>query len=192
MQVSALVLALALALPTQTADTLILAKKLVQYTGGVDLILHNFGAGLAAKTAAPDIFRQSFDAAMKDDSAAIAAADDTIAHVYAGLYSRELLAQEVDFYESPEGQAIMAKNRGPYGSVVWPDPRSLNLSAAESAALTRFNATVQARAQVAAQNPKAIDQVLSAETNALIKVQSDAFANYCKIRDCKAEGVKLP
>jgi hypothetical protein len=174
------------------ADTLELARKLVHYTGGVSLILHNFEPALAAKTQAPEIFAESYDVAMKDDEAAIAAADDSVAHVYAGVYPPQQLAAEVGFYESAEGQSIMAKNRGPFGSVIWPDPGSLRLSAAESAALRKYNATVQARAQVAAQNPKAMDQILAAETKALIKVRSDAFANYCRSRDCKVEGVKFP
>lgn len=190
--VLAMTLAVALAWPARAADTLALARKLVHYTGGVSLILHNFEPGVAAKTKAPEIFRESFDQAMTNDQAAIAAADESIAHVYAAIYSERQLAAEVGFYESPEGRSIMAKNRGPFGQVVWPDPGSLTLSAAESAALTRFNATVQARAQVAAKNPRAMDQVLAAETNALIKVRRDAFADYCSKRDCKAEGVTLP
>ena len=68
----------------------------------------------------------------------------------------------------------------------------MSLSAAESAALIKFNALAQQSAAVAAKNPKAMDQILSAEAGALIKVRTEAFANYCKIRDCKAEGVKLP
>jgi hypothetical protein len=35
-----------------------------------------------------------------------------------------------------------------------------------------------------------MDQILSAESGALIKVRMAAYANYCKLRDCKAEGVK--
>lgn len=180
------------AIPAWAADNLDLARRLVRYTGGVSLILRNFEAGLTAASAAPGIFRQSFDQAMTANQSAIAAADDQLARVYAGLYSNQQLSAEVGFYESPEGQSIVARNHTPSGAVVWPDPGSVNLSAAESAALTKFNAAVQQRAAVAAKNPKAMDQILSAEAGAVIKVRAAAFANYCKIRDCKAEGVTSP
>lgn len=180
------------AIPAWAADNLDLARRLVRYTGGVSVILRNFEAGLTTASAAPDIFSQSFDKAMSDNQSAITAADDQLARVYAGLYSNQQLSAEVGFYESPEGQSIVARNRTPGGAVVWPDPGSLSLSAAESAALTKFNAAVQNRAAVAAKNPKAMDQILSAEAGAVIKVRVAAFANYCKIRDCKAEGVTLP
>lgn len=174
------------------ADNLDLARRLVGYDGGVTVLLKNFEASLAASTPAPDIFRQSYDQAIADNSQMIASADEQIARVYAGLYSNAQLAAEVDFYESPEGQAIVSHNRAATGAVVWPDPNSLNLSAKERAALARFNQAVQNRAAVSAKNPKAMDQILSAESNAVIKVRAAAYANYCKIRDCKAEGVKIP
>jgi hypothetical protein len=180
------------AIPVGAADNLDLARGLVRYTGGVSVILRNFEARLTTASAAPDIFGPSFDKAMTDNQSAITATDDQLARIYAGLYSSQQLSAEVGFYESPEGQSIVARNRTPSGAVVWPDPSSLSLSAAESAALTKFNALVQQRAAVAAKNPKAMDQILSAEAGAVIKVRTAAFANYCKIRDCKAEGVTLP
>jgi hypothetical protein len=179
------------AVPAWAADNLDLARRLVRHTGGVSVILRNFEAGLTTTSAAPDIFSQSFDTAMSDNQSAIVAADDQLARVYAALYSNQQLSAEVGFYESPEGQSIVTRNRAPSGAVVWPDPSSLSLSTAESTALTKFNAAVQNRAAVAAKNPKAMDQILSAEAGAVIKVRTAAFANYCKIRDCKAEGVKL-
>jgi hypothetical protein len=174
------------------ADNLDLARRLVSYDGGVTVLLKNFEASLAASAAAPDIFRQSYDQAIADNSQVIAAADEQIARVYAGLYSNAQLSAEVGFYESPEGQAIVSRNRASTGQVIWPDPNSLSLSAKEEAALVKFNQAVQSRAAVAAKNPKAMDQILSAKSNAVIKVRAAAYANYCKIRDCKAEGVKLP
>lgn len=174
------------------ADNLDLARRLVRESGGVSVVLRSNEDGLAASTTAPEIFRASFDKAMRDNQTAIAAADEAIARVYAGLYPTAQLSAEVGFYESPEGQSIVSRNRAPTGQVIWPDPGSVNLSGAESAALTKFNAAVQNRAAIAARNPKAADQILSAESNALIKVRAAAYADYCKIRDCKAEGVKLP
>jgi len=173
-------------------DTLDLARRLERYDGGVTLLLKNFEVGLAGSAAAPDIFRQSYDQAIADNSRTIAAADEQIARAYAGIYSAQQLSAEVDFYESPEGQAIVSRNRAPNGAIIWPDPNSISLSSKESAALIKFNQAVQRRAAIAAKNPKAMDQVLAAESDALIKVRTAAYANYCKIRDCKAEGVKLP
>ncbi|HKD48885.1 MAG TPA: hypothetical protein VKB67_14450 [Rhizomicrobium sp.] len=188
-----LILALALATTTAlAADNLDLARRLVRYNGGVSLLLRKNEAGLAASSAAPDVFRQSFDKAMTDNQPVIAAADEQIARVYAGLYSTAQLSAEVGFYESPEGQSIVSHNRAPTGAVVWPDPNSMGLSATESAALVKFNQAIQQRAAIAAKSPKAMDQILSAESNALIKVRGAAFIDYCKIRDCKAEGVKYP
>ncbi|HXR95798.1 MAG TPA: hypothetical protein VN718_07965 [Rhizomicrobium sp.] len=189
------VLALALVLEASTAlaaDTLDLARRLGRYSGGTTLLLKNFEVGLAASMAAPDIFRQSYDQAITDNAPAIAAADEQIARVYAGLYSTQQLSAEVEFYESPEGHAIASRNRAPNGAIIWPDPHSLSLSSKETAALVKFNQAVQSRATIAARNPKAMDQVLAAESDALIKVRAAAFVNYCKVRDCKAEGVKLP
>jgi hypothetical protein len=174
------------------ADPLDLARRLVRYGGGVSLILRNIEPGLSASVPAPDIFAQSFEQAMQDNKVVINAADEQIARVYAGVYPADELAAEVGFYESPEGKAIVEKNRAPNGAVVWPEPGTMGLSAEESAALTKFNALIKQRAAIAAKNPKAMDQILSAETNALIKVRAAAFADYCKIRDCKTEGVKLP
>jgi hypothetical protein len=173
-------------------DTLDLARRLERYDGGVTLLLKNFEVGLVGSAAAPDIFRQSYDQAITDNSQAIAAADEQIARAYAGIYSAQQLSAEVDFYESPEGQAIVSRNRAPNGTIIWPDPNAVSLSSKEAAALVKFNQAVQSRAAIAAKNPKAMDQVLAAESDALIKVRSAAYANYCKIRDCKAEGVKLP
>jgi hypothetical protein len=172
------------------ADNLDLAKRLVRYDGGVTLLLKNFEGGLAASTAAPDIFRQSYNQAITDNQAVIAAADEQIARIYVTLYPVALLSSEVDFYESPEGQSIVSRNRAPTGAVVWPDPGSLNLSSQEASALVKFNQTIQQRAAIAAKNPKAMDQILSAESGAMIKVRVAAYTNYCKTRDCKAEGVK--
>jgi hypothetical protein len=174
------------------ADTMDLARRLVRYTGGVSVVLRNFELGLAASVPAPAVFAQSFETAMQDNRSAIEAADEQIARTYAGLYPAGQMAAEIGFYESPEGKAIMDRNRAPTGAVVWPDPGSASLSAGESAALVQFNALVKQRAQIAAKDPKAMDQILSAETAALIKVRTAAFLNYCKVRDCKAEGVKLP
>lgn len=174
------------------ADSLDVARKLVRYDGGVTLLLKNFEGGLAASTAAPDIFHQSFDQAISDNRPLITAADEQIARVYADLYSAAQLSAEVDFYESPEGRAIISRNRAPNGVIIWPDPNSMSLSSAESTALIKFNQAVEQRAAIAAKNPKAMDQILSVESNVLIKVRSAAYANYCKIRDCKAEGVKAP
>lgn len=188
-------LALALALATtaaQAADNLDLARKLVHYDGGVTVLLKNFESSLAASIAAPDILRQNFDQAIADNQPVIAAADEQIARTYVGLYPATLLSDEVGFYESPEGQSIVSRNRAPTGAVVWPDPGSVMLSSKEAAALGKFNQSVQQRAAIAAKNPKAMDQVLSAETSALIKVRIAAYAGYCKVRDCKAEGVKIP
>ncbi|MGH6828905.1 MAG: hypothetical protein ACREFW_08345 [Rhizomicrobium sp.] len=189
-----LVLLFGLTLTTEAvaADTLDLARKLVHYSGGASLLLHGFEPSLAATTKAPDIFRESFDAAIKDNQAAIAAADDAIAEVNAGIYPEQTLAAEVGFYESPEGQSIIAKNRGPFGSVVWPSPDSANLTRAESRALAKFNADVKSTAQIAARNPKAMDRILSAETNVLIVIRRAAFVNYCNVRNCRAEGVTVP
>jgi hypothetical protein len=174
------------------ADTLDLARRLVRYDGGETLLLRNIEPGIATSTAAPEIFRKSFDQAMADNASVIAATDDQIARVYAGIYSSDQLAAEVSFYESPEGQAIVSRNRAPNGAVIWPDPNSVNLSSAESTALIKFNQAVQQRAAIAAKNPKASDQILAAETAALLKIRTAAFVDYCKIRDCKAEGVKYP
>ena len=185
--------ALALTLATTSAlavDNLDLARRLGRHDGGVTLLLKNFESGLAASTAAPDIFRQSYDQAIADNQAVIATADEQIARVYAGLYSTAQLSAEVDFYESPEGQSIAARNRAPTGAVVWPDPGSISLSSKEEAALVKFNQAIQQRAAIAAKNPKAMDQILSAESGAMIKVRVAAYTNYCKVRDCKAEGVK--
>ena len=185
----ALALVLA-AMPALAADNLDLARRLVRYDGGVTLLLKNFESGLAAPTAAPDIFRQSYDQAITNNQAVIAMADEQIARIYATLYPSALLSAEVDFYESPEGQSIVSHNRAITGAVIWPDPGSLSLSSQEAAALVKFNQTIQQRAAIAAKNPKAMDQILSAESGAMIKVRVAAYMNYCKARDCKAEGVK--
>lgn len=179
-------------IPARAADNLDLARRLIGYSGGVSVILRSLEAELTKAAAAPEIFRQSFDQAMAANQSMIATSDDQLARTYAGLYSNQQLSAEVGFYESPEGQSIVARNKTSSGAVVWPDPGSVNISAAESAALKKFNAAVQNRAAVAAKNPKAMDQILSAEAGAVIKVRTAAFANYCKIRDCKAEGVALP
>jgi hypothetical protein len=186
-------LALALLLGATSAfgaDNLDLARRLVRYDGGVTQLLKNFESGLVASAAAPDILQQSYDQAITENQPAIAAADEQIARVYAGLYPVPLLSAEVDFFESAEGQSIVSRNRAQSGEVVWPDPGSLSLSSKEQAALVKFNQTVLQRAAIAGKNPKAMDQILSAESGALIKVRLAAFANYCKVRDCKAEGVK--
>lgn len=172
------------------ADNLDLARRLGRYDGGITQLLKNFESSLAASTAAPDLFRQSYDQAIIDNQPVIAAADEQIARIYAALYPGALLSSEVDFYESPEGQSIVSHNRAPTGAVVWPDPGSLNLSSQEAAALVKFNQAIQQRAAIAAKNPKAMDQILSAESGAMIKMRVAAYTNYCKVRDCKAEGVK--
>jgi hypothetical protein len=181
-----------IATAAHAADSLDLAQRLVRYNGGVSLLLRNFEPGLAASTAAPDIFHKSFDQAMADNRPVIAAADDQLAHIYATLYSSSQLSAEVGFYESPEGQAIIARNRAPNGAIIWPDPNSMSLSSAESTALTKFNQAIQQRAAIAAQNSQATDQILATESDALIKIRAAAFSDYCKIRDCKAEGIKYP
>jgi hypothetical protein len=174
------------------ADSLDLARRLVKYTGGVSLVLRNFEGGMAASVAAPDIFQQSFDQAISDNQAVLSAADEKLAQAYAKTYSADQMAAEIAFYESPEAQTIMAQSRDKFGVVVWPDPGSAGLTPEQSAALTKFHATVKRRAEVAAKNPDATDAIMSAETDALIKVRAAAFANYCKVRDCKAEGVTPP
>src|SRR5690242_5128834 len=70
----------------QAADTLTLARKLVQYTGGVSAILHNFEGGMAQKTAAPDVFVQSFLQASVENKAVLDAADEKLAQAYAKIY----------------------------------------------------------------------------------------------------------
>jgi hypothetical protein len=174
------------------ADALALARKLVGYTGGVSLILRNFEGGMAASTAAPDIFKQSFDQAIADNGKTLAAADEDLAKAYAKSYPADLMEREVSFYESPEAQAIMAKSRESFGVVVWPDPGSSDVTPEQSAALVKFHALVKQRAAIAAQNNDAADAIMTAETDALVKIRSAAFANYCKARDCKAEGVTSP
>lgn len=109
------------------ADALDLARRLVRYTGGVNLILLNFEGGMAASVADPATFKQSFDQAIADNHAVIAAADEDLAKIYAKLYPIEQMAAEVDFYESPDVQAIMTKSRDTFGVVVWPDPGSMGL-----------------------------------------------------------------
>jgi hypothetical protein len=174
------------------ADSLELARKLVRYTGGVSLILRNFEGGIAASVAAPPIFKQSFEQAIADNHAVLDTADDELAKSYATLYSADQMAAEIAFYESPEAQNIMAKSRDAFGVVVWPDPGSSGLTDEQSAALVKFHNTVKQRAAIAAKNSDATDAIMSAETDALVKIRAAAFANYCKIRDCKAEGVKPP
>jgi hypothetical protein len=174
------------------ADALDLARKLVRYTGGVSLILRNFQGGMAASVAAPDIFKQSFDQAIADNGKLLAAADEDLAKAYAKSYPIDLMAREVAFYESPEAQAIMTKSRENYGAVVWPDPGSAGLTPEQSAALEKFHAMIKQRAAIAAQNNDAADAIMTAETDALVKIRAAAFANYCKLRDCKAEGVTPP
>jgi hypothetical protein len=189
---AAIVAASLIASTAYAADTLDLARKLVQYTGGVSLILRNFEGSMAASVAAPDIFQQSFDQAMAGNQAVLAAADEDLAKVYARLYSADQMSAEIAFYESPEAQAIMAKSRAAFGVVVWPDPGSADLTAEQSAALTKFHAIVKQRAAIAAKDPQATDAIMTAETDALVKIRAAAFANYCRVRDCKAEGVTPP
>ena len=174
------------------ADTLMLARKLVQYTGGVSMILHNFEGGMAAQTGAPDVFVQSFQQAILDNKAALDAADEKLAQVYAKLYSPDQMAAEIAFYESPQAQAIMTKSKDSYGVIVWPDPNSPGVSSEQSAALTKFHEIVKRRAAIAANNMDATDAIMAAETDSLVKVRAAAFANYCKVRDCKAEKITLP
>ena len=174
------------------ADTMELARKLVRYTGGVSLILRNFEGGMAASVAAPDIFRQSFEQALTDNAKTLAAADEDLAKAYAALYSADQMSAEIAFYESPEGQSIMTKSRDTFGVVVWPDPGTPGLTAEQSAALVKFHETVKKRAAIAAGNSQATDAIMTAETDALVRIRAAAFANYCKIRDCKAENVTPP
>lgn len=174
------------------ADTRDLARRLVRYTGGVSLILRNFEGGMAASVADPALFQQSFDRAVADNQPVLAAADEQLAEIYARLYSADQMAAEIAFYESPEAQAIMTKSRDTFGVVVWPDPGSVGLTPEQNAALAKFHAAVKQRAVIAAKDPDATDTIMTAETNALVKIRAAAFANYCKIRDCKAEGVTPP
>ena len=176
----------------RAADTLTLARKLVLYTGGVDAILHNFEGGMAQKTAAPDVFVQSFLQATIDNKAVLDAADEKLAQAYAKIYPADLMTAEIAFYESPEAQAIMTKSKNTYGAIVWPDPNSPGVSEEQSAALTKFHEIVKRRAAIAATNMEATDAILAAETDALVKIRIAAFANYCKVRDCKAENVTVP
>lgn len=169
-----------------------LARKLVRYTGGVSLILRNFEGGMAASVGAPDIFRQGFEQALADNSAVLAAADEDLAKAYAGLYPAEQMSAEIAFYESPEGQNLMNKSRDTLGVVVWPDPGAPGLTAEQSAALVKFHETVKRRAAIAAGNSQVTDAIMTAETDALVKIRAAAFANYCKIRDCKAEKITPP
>ena len=189
----ALIVAAALAAPAvHAADALDLARRLVQYTGGVSLILRNFESGMAASVAAPDIFKQSFDQAMTDNQAMLTAADEDMAKVYARLYPADQMAAEVAFYESPEAQAIMTKSHDTFGVVIWPDPGTVGLSSEQSAALIKFHDTVKQRAAIAANDPGATDAIMTAETDALVKIRAAAFVNYCKVRDCKAENLTPP
>ena len=188
----ALALAAALAAGAAHADDIDLARKLVIYSGGVETILRNFEGGMTAQTAAPDIFRQSFQQAITDNKAVLDAADEKLAQVYARLYSPEQMSAEIAFYESPEAQAIMTKSKDAYGVVVWPDPGSPGVSSEQSTALTKFHAIVKQRAAIAAKDMTATDAILSAETDVLVKIRAAAFANYCKVRDCAAEKVTLP
>jgi len=174
------------------ADTIELARKLVRYTGGVSLILRNFEGGMAASVAAPDIFRQSFAQALADNNAVLVQADEELAKSYSKLYGADQMSTEIAFYESPEGQSIMNKSRDTFGVVVWPDPGAPGLTAEQSAALVKFHETVKQRAAVAAKNSEATDAIMTTETDALVKIRAAAFANYCKVRDCKAEGVTPP
>ena len=174
------------------ADALELARKLVTYTGGAEIILHNFEGGMAAQTQAPDVFVQSFQRALLDNKPTLAAANEKLAQTYAKLYSTDQMAAEIAFYESPEGQAIMTKSKDTYGVIVWPDPNAPGVSAEQSAALKQFHEAVKRRAATAANNVEATDAIMAAETDALVKVRAAAFADYCKLRDCKAEKVTLP
>ncbi len=188
-----LIVAASLVAPAvHAADSLDLARRLVQYTGGVSLILRNFEGAMAASVAAPDIFKQSFEQAITDNQATLAAADEDMAKVYARLYPADQMAAEVAFYESPEAQAIMTKSRDTFGVVIWPDPGTVGLSPEQSAALIKFHDTVKQRAAIAAKDPGATDAIMTAETTALVKIRAAAFANYCKVRDCKAENVTPP
>jgi len=187
----AITLALA-ASAAHAADALMLARKLVGYTGGVSLILRNFEGGMAASTGAPDIFKQSFDQAIADNGKMLAAADEDLAKAYAKSYPADLMEREVAFYESPEAQAIMAQSRESFGAVVWPDPGSPGVTEEQSAALVKFRALVKERAAIAARSSEAADAIMTAETDALVAIRSAAFANYCKARDCKAEGITPP
>jgi len=174
------------------ADTMELARKLVRYTGGVSLILRNFEGGMAASVGAPDIFRQSFEQAITEHGAILAQADEELAKTYSRLYPAEQMSAEIAFYESPEGQNIMNKSRDTFGVVVWPDPGAPGLSAEQSAALVKFHETVKQRAAIAAKNSEATDAIMTTETDALVNIRTAAFANYCKVRNCKAEGVTPP
>lgn len=188
-----LVLAASVAASTAwAAGEIELARKLVRYTGGVSLILRNFEGGMAASVGAPDIFRQSFEQALADNSAVLAAADEDLAKAYAGLYPADQMSAEIAFYESPEGQNLMNKSRDTFGVVVWPDPGAPGLTAEQSAALVKFHETVKRRAAIAAGNSQVTDAIMTAETDALVKIRAAAFANYCKIRDCKAEKITPP
>ena len=190
--IAVLAVALSMAPAAFAADTLELAKKQVHYTGGVTLLLRKYVNGMANTTGAPEIFVQNFDKALAENQALINQSDEAIARVYASLYAADQLSAEVAFYESPEAQAIMVAHPGPYGTVLWPEPGAGGLTAEQSAALTKFHATVAARAGIAAKNPDATDAIMSAETNALIKIRAAAFADYCQVRDCKAENVTPP
>src|ERR1700744_6100167 len=159
------------------ADSIDLARRLVKSTGGVNLALRRFEGGMAASGAAPDIFQQSFAQALIDDQAVLSAADEKLAQAYARTYSADQMAAEVAFYESPEAQTIMTQSKDTFGVVVWPDPGSAGLTAEQSAALAKFHATVKQRAEVAAQNPNATDAIMSAETDALVRIRAAAFAN---------------
>lgn len=174
------------------ADALVLARKLVTYTGGVSLILRNFEGSMAASTGAPDIFKKSFDQAIADNGKILAAADEDLAKAYAKSYPADLMEREVAFYEGPEAQAIMAQSRQNFGVVVWPDPGSPGVTPEQSAALVKFRALVKERAAIAARNSEAADAIMTAETDALVNIRAAAFANYCKLRDCKAEGITPP
>jgi hypothetical protein len=174
------------------ADALALARKLVQETGGVGVVLHNFEGSMAAQTGAPGVFAQSFQQALLDNKALLDAEDEKLAQVYAKLYTPDLMAAEIAFYESPEAQAIIAKSKDAFGAIIWPDPGAPGVSAEQGAALVKFHAIVKQRAAIAANNMAATDAIMAAETDALVKVRAAAFANYCKLRDCKAEKVTLP
>ncbi len=85
---------------------------------------------------------------------------------------------------SPEGQNLMNKSRDTFGVVVWPDPGAPGLTAEQSAALVKFHETVKRRAAIAAGNSQVTDAIMTAETDALVKIRAAAISKDRRSKNC--------
>ena len=178
------------AAPRPSAANLEMSNRLQAFTGGVGVILRLYGEGQAGRTGSPNDFRAAFALAMSENQALVAATDARMAALYATIYPAPLMAAALSFYESPIGRAMAEKHRNALGQITWPDPGDTFLSREESAALRAFNANVLLMGDAAQKNPDAMDGVLSAETDAIIKLRQAANAKYCQNHDCAKEGIK--